>query len=403
MNKFANFFSAAILAVVAGACTYWLMSARTLEITEDVSVADDSPPMGSSNARIKVQRPRPADQGPHPKLAITGREHNFGTMAVNEKKSHTFVIRNEGEATLKMEPGTPTCKCTEFTIHKESLEPGEETEVYLEWVPKTESKKFRQHAPIFTNDPAHHPAPLKLVIEGEVLRYLGILPANVWELGTMKEDDVSVARGEVFSPLYDEFELINVKTSLDALVLKTEKFTAEELEQYSYKSGYKINAELNTNDAPIGKFEETISFNIDKDPEKQYTINVRGRRSGPVQIYPKGGVVWSKKNNTLYLSQFPAAEGKSVELIVFFASTRDFSAADTVIESVEVDPSFVECKIEPTENWSGKDRMRFDVKLTVPPNSPSGAWSKENPANIRVKTNHPTLREMNFGLHFISI
>src|SRR5271154_3658165 len=71
---------------------------------------------------IKVQKNsapgvEPSRTGPFPK-AVVEVEFDFGRMEVGEKRSHVFTIRNEGEATLKIENEGPTCQCTVSDMQK---------------------------------------------------------------------------------------------------------------------------------------------------------------------------------------------------------------------------------------------------------------------------------------------
>ena len=412
MNRFTNAIFAGGLAIVAGAGTWWIIKSGAL--ADSRQTAGEKPfasgqqqpytkPLGSPNLAAKaVLRPVPSEHGPHPKVAISGREYKFGTMAVMEKRSHTFVIRNEGEAPLKLDPGTPTCKCTEFTIRNKSLDPGEETEVYLEWVPKSESDHFRQHAPVYTNDPEYYPEPLKLVIEGEVLRYLGILPQGAWNMGAIDEKGSNDTEGTIFSRLYDDFKIINLKKSLDAMEVIPEPMTPAECREEQVKCGYKLVVRLDATRAPIGTFDETINFSIDKDPEKQYTVFVRGRRSGPIQIFPKRGVQWNRKENVLDLGQFTAADGKSGELLMFVAGANGADVGATKIESVDVVPPIISFDVEPTTNWRAKDRKRFEIKISAPPAIKPGAWNKNKPVKVTIHTNHPTLKQIFIDVYFVA-
>jgi hypothetical protein len=45
--------------------------------------------------------PKPAEK-PAPKLVIAATEHNFGVVKEGAKLSHTFVIKNEGQAALEI-------------------------------------------------------------------------------------------------------------------------------------------------------------------------------------------------------------------------------------------------------------------------------------------------------------
>ena len=78
--------------------------------------------------------------------------YEFGSMAVNEEKKHTFKIRNTGEGPLQLEVGPSTCKCTVGSLSKKNVLPGEEVNVELTWKAKEVSQNFAQSATIWTSD-----------------------------------------------------------------------------------------------------------------------------------------------------------------------------------------------------------------------------------------------------------
>ena len=85
----------------------------------------------NSSEATTVDRPAVSESGPWPKLSFDETTFPFGRMAVKAENSHSFVIRNEGEADLVMTTGKATCKCTTFSVEKDVLKPGEETKLVI--------------------------------------------------------------------------------------------------------------------------------------------------------------------------------------------------------------------------------------------------------------------------------
>src|SRR3954464_11879200 len=62
-----------------------------------------------------------------PKVTIVnGERHDFGSMERNAHGTHAFIVRNDGDATLTLATGQPSCGvCVKFFgAAKERLEPG---------------------------------------------------------------------------------------------------------------------------------------------------------------------------------------------------------------------------------------------------------------------------------------
>src|SRR4051812_37637118 len=109
---------------------------------------------GSSPPLVAKSR-QPKDLlGNYPRIRVDKASHNFGAIERDVKVRHSFHLTNVGKATLNLKAGVTTCtKCTIAELAKSSLEPGESTDVLVEYIPNAGQPKFRQIAPILTNDP----------------------------------------------------------------------------------------------------------------------------------------------------------------------------------------------------------------------------------------------------------
>ena len=120
-------------------------------------------------AAATVPRKRPtgdfpvaSKEGPWPKVVASDLTFSFGRMQVKTTKSHSFTIRNEGEADLQLTAGTTTCKCTQFDfdpseeadVKSEVVKPGESVELIMSWKAGDHADRgFRHGGDIHTNDP----------------------------------------------------------------------------------------------------------------------------------------------------------------------------------------------------------------------------------------------------------
>ena len=83
--------------------------------------------------------------------------YDFGKMAQHEKGTHTWQIKNAGEADLELWMiGKPTCSCTIAKLEnnqKATVKPGDSTTIDLEWNTKDLHEDYSQGANFGTNDP----------------------------------------------------------------------------------------------------------------------------------------------------------------------------------------------------------------------------------------------------------
>ena len=146
---------AALVGVLAGAAVAYV------EVRNDPDAIDKLPDELAASAK-------PGDKEA-PRIVVDEPHYDFGTMQRGTSKSHEFVIRNIGNAPLKIWNGGTTCKCTLSKVADESIPPGGSTTVKLEWTAKSDSGPFRQTATILTNDPTQ--SQVELSVDGQILAH----------------------------------------------------------------------------------------------------------------------------------------------------------------------------------------------------------------------------------------
>lgn len=97
---------------------------------------------------------------------VNGTEVDFGLMMAGTKRSHKFLFKNVGEAEAKIWFIRSTCKCTVGKFENATLQPGEQTEVELEWKAESQFDEFSQTASIGSDCPNQEE--IKLLIHGMI-------------------------------------------------------------------------------------------------------------------------------------------------------------------------------------------------------------------------------------------
>ena len=82
---------------------------------------------------------------------IGSREFNFGVMSKEETRQHTFVVKNVGDGPLTLQFIDKSCQCTDVTMSRSIVPPGELTDVTLSWQPNNYRFDFSQIARFKTN------------------------------------------------------------------------------------------------------------------------------------------------------------------------------------------------------------------------------------------------------------
>lgn len=78
--------------------------------------------------------------------------HDFGVMTKGTVAGYNFKIMNKGRSTLEIRRVRTSCGCTAALVSNNKIEPGESTELHVEFDSSTENGKVRRVIEIISND-----------------------------------------------------------------------------------------------------------------------------------------------------------------------------------------------------------------------------------------------------------
>jgi len=198
------------LAAIAGLTVGWSMNhyrygyriPRLGPITMDgtvtaVNAVESSLPLGLAKAEM-----------------ISDPVHDFGVAEPGVEGEHTFMIKNAGNQPLTLRVGATTCTCTLGSLDKNSLAPGEQTEVLLSWTVKSDSSEFSQSAQLHTNDP-HQPV-IDLVVKGRIVREIEIVP-KTWAFGEVASSEPIELTSRVYNYMNHDIEVTEMSFSSEEM------------------------------------------------------------------------------------------------------------------------------------------------------------------------------------------
>ena len=372
--------------------------------------------------------PSPSKSGPHPKAVLVGGgEYDFGIMEQGQESQHVFVIRNDGEAPLRLAAnyqGANTCECTVGSLERDLIEPGETVNVTVSWGIKKPVVGFAHSARIRTNDPDHVTIPL--LIKGVIGRRAVIRPSTTWTLGQLDSDGTVDVDLTLHSEISDQFKLLKIENPSGRIVTKTQSLDAAELKALGTadsaspaskekvdkaitrlkagaqrplpKSGYKITATVDSSKFASGPFLETLTFHTDLSEDHEISFHIRGSRSGMIEFMRTPGNEWDSKNLVLRLGTFAAAKGKSVRIPML---VKDVTG-DGKIQIKSVKPKFLEIKFERDTEFPAKKNRRYWMTMTVPKGQPSIVLTARRYGEVILEFDGDTKRTMRFFVGFVS-
>ena len=249
--------------------------------------------------------------GPHPIAVIEDHVHEFGNMEPHQKREHTFVIRNDGTAPLKIRAGESSCKCTIGKVGSEIVRPGGESTILLSWHTTTETKLFAHEAEILTNDP-NHPV-LVCRVQGTVLQRIETSPETFSFSGVSPGTDSEMSV-DITTQVWNGFDLTDITSNMAGLVHNLARLSDQEKLDRGVKDGYRLTVKLPV-DLEKGEFAGTVRMRIVPEGEPHgeiFEIPVSGRVLRRVSVYGKG----INSYGIMQLGRVPVGKGIKKSFIV---------------------------------------------------------------------------------------
>lgn len=324
-----------------------------------------------------------------PIAVIEGSEtYDFGVMSAEDSLSHTFVVKNEGNAPMTLTLGATSCKCTVSGLTKDRLPPGESAEITLKWTPKTMAPEFQQTAPVYTNDPKR--SQITLTVKGAVLGELWMSPQ---EMALPDLDPAQEKTVEAFLwSLSDETPKATAELTSERLqpymTLETVPATAEEVAaQRGAKSGVKFLIGFKKG-FPLGPFEQTLKVTTDPPYKDPLQISLKGQFVGGLRII---GPAFDSERQFLEFGEFSSISGKEAKLNLLVKGEN----------AQEVEVSFDAAESDPADAFEvefGEKRVLGNGNAMIPfalrakpglPNMVRVGTATQPLGKVILKTTHP--------------
>lgn len=334
---------------------------------------------------------------PSPRVeVVNGEIHDFGKMDRGATRSHVFIIRNTGDAPLKLEKGDTTCKCTVSDLKGDSLAPGEETEVKLEWTAKTAEPDFSQSAEIITNDPAR--PKVRLLVNGLVIQSIRPDRSELSFNNVSTSDDATV-KMKIFGFRDGPLEILSHEwaqpETAEFYSAVIRPLAEDELDKsIEARSGVELTVHLKSG-LPLGPLAQTIRLesNYDLPPVE---IPIVGRIVGDITLV---GPKFISNRNVLQLGLVSRDAGARVTLRAIIKGEH---RNDVQMKVDSVQPANA---LQATLGEPAGDENIVTVPLTVevPPNAAPGSHlgtADSKAGRIVLKTTHPQFPEIEIEVRF---
>lgn len=243
-----------------------------------------------------------------PRVVVDGGNvFDFGTMQVGETQKHTFVLRNIGNAPLELIAGRPSCKCTVSEFSTEPVMPGESREVLLSWTPMGAEEKFRQRAPIYTNDPEQRE--LALQVSGRVAEFYKMEP-NTLTLGQFSPleemaHDIKVWGYQAAPWKFRDFQCLEAETA-EFYSLTARDMTSEEIAGAPGAVNGQVLTLTIKAGLPLGNVRQRLTIAYNDGQGKPAELAIEGKAVGDITVVGKD---FNPTGDYLDLGNIPKSAG----------------------------------------------------------------------------------------------
>lgn len=328
-------------------------------------------------------------QEPVAKIAINSLEYDFGSMDPTEECSHSFVIRNVGEAPLQLVKGGTSCKCTVSDMPDQPVLPGKAVAVRISSKIHQKEGFFSHSAKLISNDPTKRE--FDLTISGVIRTSLGCSPERV-----VLPDPAEAGPAPqvlVYSQLWDRFKISHVESSIKDLKWRIADGDREALRGLKALSGYSLSLDL----PPLAKGRLTEWL--------QVTVQPPDKSSAPrvltVDLFAKDirRITVEGPNlqfgDTVRIGPLRKGEGAQSRLILKVADEHRHLR----IEEIQTTPPYLHVSVAPL-SVDKPDAGLYVILVEVPKDAPPGGYMGPDYAKMRIVTDHPFVPELKFDVLF---
>ncbi|MBN2581150.1 MAG: DUF1573 domain-containing protein [Pirellulales bacterium] len=311
---------AVILGIAIGVTTAW--------VRLSIKPWKGLPPVGRDGDLISP----PASSVPAPRLEVDQAEYNFGSMDIEEKGSHEFLVRNRGTAPLTISQGNTSCRCAISKLERETLLPGESDKITLEYKPTAVPGAYHQTATFFTNDPLQ--SQFTLGVRGKITSVVRTVPAELIFSRTSSDEPTS-GQVQVYCYRPEPLEIRGFHWSDKKLAgffeAKISPLSREDLqEEKDARSGFLLAITLKPG-LPQGPFQQKILLTTNLPARPEIAVPIRGKICTDISVVGPG---WNDERNVLEIGTLQSREDYRRRLLLIVRGSQRKEVKFRVAEPV---------------------------------------------------------------------
>lgn len=281
-------------------------------------------------------------------------EYDFGMLDPQSTASHKFVIRNEGAASLALELGSSTCKCTAGKLEANVLQPGEQTSVELKWNTGNKVGNYEQSAFLLTSDPTSPEIEIK--VKGEIKGAL--LTPNAISFPQTNPAETTHVRFLVSSQIWKGFEVEGIECPAEDFMWYAERVASDDPRLADKQATSGVEVHVFTTPLQHQKFSGSMELRVRPEDETDTivrTVSYTGKTRAPIGFYGQdihfqdGLDIGTLTNNKTHR---------------FNLLVRTNGEKDRTIKVIDVEPKIIKASLMPLKA-EGTYRLTLEIPQGV--------------------------------------
>ncbi len=222
--------------------------------------------------------PGTVQAAPAPKLVCDERVYNFGDRDDREDVEHTFRLRNEGTAMLRIRRLNTECGCLRMRLSTHRLEPGAEAELTVRFVVRDRRGPQSWEIVIESDDPQNPKMSIRLV--GTIMPSIELQPDMLF-WGLLLEGTAVTSKVELVAQGTNDFGAIHVESLSPHVAVEAQVLEPGRRAQLIVRSAGAL---------PRGVMEGAVLIQTEHPQASNLLLRVSAQISGPLAVAPE--VIW---------------------------------------------------------------------------------------------------------------
>jgi hypothetical protein len=327
---------------------------------------------------------------------VGGDTIDFGLVTYESEQSHVFVVRNDGEAPLRVSKETVSCGlCVLTDFNSAVVHPGETLDIPVTLRARKKGPKLAERLELRTNDPVHRSVALHL---NAYVGSAALLTAEGMPLGSVDSLKGAEASCHIHGYFSDQIEFVEGEF---ARASRREYFEYEvkqlDLADVPNKNpyvrtGYEVTVRVKPG-IPMGPFQQTLRLlaRVEGQEDTRLELPIQGNVAGAISLL---GPQYAADYGYLGGGRVLSSEGKTWEMHVM---VKGEGHADVKLNVASVDPSECLTAVLGEPKALGENITMHPLTLTVPKGAPSMVRlgnDQGEAGQVIIKTTHPTSKEV---------